>query len=78
MTAIDSRHDFECYRRRAATLRRQAIDRMISSVVGRLKLWARRLAGRAELSRLSDRDLRDIGVTSYEARQECAKPFWRE
>lgn len=78
MTAIDTRHDFEAIRRRAAELRRQAIDGAITAIVCRLTLWARRLSGRAELSRLSARDLRDIGVTEYEVRRECAKPFWKD
>jgi uncharacterized protein YjiS (DUF1127 family) len=30
-----------------------------------------------ELAGLSDRDLRDIGVTRYDAGREIAKPFWR-
>jgi uncharacterized protein YjiS (DUF1127 family) len=34
--------------------------------------------GRAELSRLSDRDLQDMGVSRATARAEMRKPFWRE
>ncbi|MBF0326717.1 DUF1127 domain-containing protein [Magnetospirillum moscoviense] len=78
MTAIDSRHDFEAIRRLATELRRRAIDHAITATVGRVKLWAGRLVGRAELSRLSARDLKDIGVTEYEVRMECAKPFWKD
>jgi uncharacterized protein YjiS (DUF1127 family) len=39
--------------------------------------WRRRAQGRAELAALSDRELRDIGVTRYDARREIGKPFWR-
>lgn len=41
------------------------------------KEWRRRARGRAELAALSDRELRDIGVTRYDARHEIGKPFWR-
>jgi uncharacterized protein YjiS (DUF1127 family) len=39
--------------------------------------WRRRARGRAELAALSDRELRDIGLTRYDARGEIGKPFWR-
>jgi uncharacterized protein YjiS (DUF1127 family) len=39
--------------------------------------WRRRARGRRELAALSDRCLRDIGLTRYEANREVRKPFWR-
>jgi uncharacterized protein YjiS (DUF1127 family) len=39
--------------------------------------WRRRRIGRAALRRLSERQLRDIGITPAEAERECTKPFWR-
>jgi len=42
-----------------------------------LKLWHRRLRGRAALAGFSERELRDIGQSPAEAQMECAKPFWR-
>ena len=39
--------------------------------------WRQRARGRMMLSQLSDRDLRDIGITRAEAAHESAKPFWR-
>jgi uncharacterized protein YjiS (DUF1127 family) len=39
--------------------------------------WLRRARSRAELAQMSDRDLRDIGVTRAEVAHESAKPFWR-
>ena len=39
--------------------------------------WRRRARSRAELAQMSDRDLRDIGLTRPEVEHEWAKPFWR-
>jgi uncharacterized protein YjiS (DUF1127 family) len=51
--------------------------RTLQNFVALFKEWQRRAHGRAELAALSDRELRDIGVTRYEARREIGKPFWR-
>ena len=40
--------------------------------------WRRRRRGRAELARLDERMLRDIGITPADAWGEINKPFWRE
>jgi uncharacterized protein YjiS (DUF1127 family) len=49
-----------------------------AKTLGRLlRQWQARSMGRQELIRLSERDLRDIGVTRAEAEAEAAKPFWR-
>jgi len=57
----------------------QAVPRRstLQNFVALFKEWQRRAHGRAELAALSDRELRDIGVTRYEARREIGKPFWR-
>jgi len=39
--------------------------------------WHRRARGRAVLAQMSDRDLRDIGLTRADVARESAKPFWR-
>jgi uncharacterized protein YjiS (DUF1127 family) len=39
--------------------------------------WHHRARSRALLAQMSDRDLRDIGITRAEAAHESAKPFWR-
>lgn len=51
----------------------QAVRRLIA-LVG---TWRRRVRGRRELALMSDRSLRDIGLTRYDAFQEIRKPFWR-
>ena len=42
-----------------------------------LALWRFRARSRAELKRLSDRELEDIGLSRREALQEASKPFWK-
>jgi uncharacterized protein YjiS (DUF1127 family) len=44
---------------------------------GALQEWRRRDRDRAELARMSEADLHDIGVTSAERWAEINKPFWR-
>jgi uncharacterized protein YjiS (DUF1127 family) len=39
--------------------------------------WKQRRMERAEIRRLDDRDLRDIGITRVDAMRESDKPFWR-
>jgi len=46
----------------------------ISSEVGE---WRRRSRDRRALATMSDRSLRDIGLTRYDAAREASKPFWR-
>jgi len=40
-------------------------------------MWRRRARGRRDLARLSDAQLRDIGLDRDRAGAESAKPFWR-
>ncbi|MBP2292204.1 DUF1127 domain-containing protein [Azospirillum rugosum] len=40
------------------------------------RLWRRRQES-AQLLSMTDRELRDIGITRYEALTEARKPFWR-
>ena len=39
--------------------------------------WQRRARDRAQLERLDERMLRDIGLDRLAAMSEAAKPFWR-
>jgi uncharacterized protein YjiS (DUF1127 family) len=41
-----------------------------------IRMWFERSRQRRALAELDDRLLRDIGVTSAQARREAAKPFW--
>jgi len=42
-----------------------------------IRTWIARARQRDELMRLSDRELRDIGLSRYDALHEAKKPFWR-
>jgi uncharacterized protein YjiS (DUF1127 family) len=42
-----------------------------------LQLWIDRWRQRDELTRWSDRDLRDVGLSWSEVVREAEKPFWR-
>ncbi len=41
-----------------------------------IRMWLERSRQRRALAGLDERLLRDIGVTSAQARREAAKPFW--
>jgi len=49
----------------------------LSFVGALLQEWRRRSRSRAELAKLDDRMLRDIGVTRGDVWREINKPFWR-
>jgi uncharacterized protein YjiS (DUF1127 family) len=46
--------------------------------LARLGQWRRRSRDRAQLARLDDRMLADIGISRAEAEFLVNKPFWRE
>ena len=43
---------------------------------GRVREWRRAARARAELGRMSARDLHDIGITPAERDRECDKRLW--
>jgi uncharacterized protein YjiS (DUF1127 family) len=51
--------------------------RILRVLVSRLWLCRQVRKERARLLALSDRELRDIGVSRYDALAEARKPFWR-
>jgi uncharacterized protein YjiS (DUF1127 family) len=51
--------------------------RLLARTIALLRLWRRRMRESQELEALSDRELRDLGVTRYEVAQEARKAFWR-
>jgi uncharacterized protein YjiS (DUF1127 family) len=50
--------------------------RVLANLEHGFTMWLHRAYSRNELRDLSDRDLRDIGLTRCDARHEYAKPFW--
>lgn len=47
------------------------------SLAARFSAWRHRARERAELARMSDRELQDIGLTRLDAVREYQKPFWQ-
>lgn len=58
-----------------ATTRAPAPPSTWSAVAGR---WLARLRERADMARMTPREMRDAGITPYDIERECAKPFWRD
>lgn len=56
---------------------RAPFRRGLAEALALVRGWRRRANGRRELAALSDRCLRDIGLTRYDAAHEARKPFWR-
>jgi len=46
-------------------------------VVEQLSTWRDRSRAREQLMRLSERELKDMGISKYDAFYEWKKPFWR-
>jgi len=55
----------------------QSAPRRLFILYAALMEWLRRSRSRAVLARLTDRELRDVGLTRAEAERESGKPFWR-
>jgi uncharacterized protein YjiS (DUF1127 family) len=49
----------------------------VGALAARLCLYRQVQRERAQLRALSDRELRDIGISRYDALREARKPFWR-
>ena len=57
--------------------RRSVLLHVLTKMGAELREWDRRLRDRRALGAMSDRSLRDIGLTRYDAAWEARKPFWR-
>ena len=59
--------------------RRSAVptNRFIARLRRTVRRWRDRHEERMALAQLTDRELRDFGMTHWEAVQEVRKPFWR-
>jgi len=55
----------------------RSLGRALNFVHATMQGWRQRSRERAELARLDDRMLRDIGMTRGDVWQEINKPFWR-
>lgn len=54
------------------------IDSIVGSVKSTLINWEQRSTGRRNLAHLSDRLLKDIGITRFDVEIEAGKFFWQE
>jgi uncharacterized protein YjiS (DUF1127 family) len=51
--------------------------RLLADLTALFRKWRSRARGRRDLAALSDRSLRDIGLSRSDALREIRKPFWR-
>jgi uncharacterized protein YjiS (DUF1127 family) len=58
--------------------RTDALHHALAKLGSDLREWRRRLRDRRVLGAMSDRSLRDIGLTRYDADWEASKPLWRQ
>ncbi len=49
----------------------------VESALEALHQWSERARERRQLVHMSARELKDIGITRNEAKQEYRKPFWK-
>jgi len=61
----------------APSLSSASPHKLVAGAMALIKEWRLRARGRRELAALSDRCLRDIGITRNDAAGEINKPFWR-
>ena len=73
---------FEDVGKRVVALRPGTVQPAETSIAHRiavlLREWRKRAKDRAELARLDDRTLADIGVTRAKAEFLANRPFWKE
>jgi len=53
------------------------LHHLLARIGSEIAEWRRRSRDRRELAAMSDRSLRDIGLTRYDATYEASRPFWR-
>ena len=53
------------------------LHHVLARMASEIREWRRRSRDRRALAAMSDRSLRDIGLTRYDADWEASKPFWR-
>ena len=76
-TAAGRRHRIVSQPVRRRALRDQLKDAVIR-LHARLSEWRQASRSRAELAKLDERMLRDIGLTRVDVWREINKPFWRK
>jgi uncharacterized protein YjiS (DUF1127 family) len=54
----------------------ETLKRLATAAQQQLRTWKQRSETRTALARLSDYQLRDIGISDVERQFEAKKPFW--
>ena len=52
-------------------------EKSLLATLAAISEWRKRARAREELSHLTERDARDIGLTAAQVEFEASKPFWR-
>jgi uncharacterized protein YjiS (DUF1127 family) len=60
-----------------ADLRDHPAESILARVPGTLALWRKRARDRAELTKITARDARDLGLDQGVLAFEASKPFWQ-
>ncbi len=53
------------------------VPSVVGAIAEAIATWRQRARERSQLALLSDRDIRDLGLTAQDAEYEINKPFWR-
>lgn len=61
----------------AADLHDHPVESILARVSSTLALWRKRARERTELTKITDRDARDLGLDPGILTFEASKPFWR-
>ena len=61
---------------KALRLSRRMLKKHLSTARAQLKRWRQVSKDRAELARMSDDRLRDIGLSRADVLKETSRPFW--
>ena len=56
---------------------RGAAVEVLFALFDRLAEWQQRARQRRELGQMTDREIKDIGLSRADAEREASKPFWR-
>jgi uncharacterized protein YjiS (DUF1127 family) len=54
-----------------------SLARAIQRMIAMLALWRHRSRDRRQLAVMSERELKDLGLSDLDAWREWRKPFWR-
>lgn len=65
-------------RPRSPALPEPRLRPLLARLSAMVAAWRRRLAERALLARMDEREIRDLGITVSDVMIEINKPFWRD